>query len=670
MRVLVCVGLLVAALVAAERVAAQGPAEPAAANVEVTVWRRISNPLQLYVSTRPEGGSWRTLNTALDMSRRSDSGLFHRSNAVSVRVPLGGTSGANVEVTVWRRISNPAQLYVSTRPEGGSWRTQDRALDMSRRSGSRLFHQSSAVLVEVPLPSTTLAATCVFIEQIARVSAATFQVQTANSTGTAFYIGDGEWITNHHVVEAVANTYLVRGETRISASVVGSLPSYDLALLSARPSVAIEPLGFASRRPELASPVTAVGFPSGVVDTPSVTRGVVSKHAPFSQFRGFSSDGVMMQVDAEINPGNSGGPIVDDCGAVVGVAVLKQATSSDGRDVDGIGFGIAAETVIAQLANLRSAGHDAGDTAQDVSNLTISAFCTYSSSEDLGADECHDRSRVLDASQDHWTVWAAGVVDFDNVAYRFNGGAGVSSEGVWDALLALGAGCHELEIAEDGISTHWSVTYEFCFLDTPQEDSSLTISAFCTYWSSEDLDAEECDRRASNLDTVYDRWNVWAQGVVDFDNVLYRFDGGASLFRADVREALLALGAGCHELEIAENGISTRWSGPYEFCFVSSTPTPTPTPTSSIPAIPTGLWVAKVDIPFAPDDIDVHWNAVAGATWYELWYHDGVQWQLKATTTRSAYRDESPSLLFADSYSVKACNNVGCSAFSAAVTQY
>ena len=564
MRVLVCVGLLVAALVAVEGVAAQGPAEPAAANVEVTVWRRISNPLQLYVSTRPEGGSWRTLNTALDMSRRSDSGLFHRSNAVSVRVPLGGTSGANVEVTVWRRISNPAQLYVSTRPEGGSWQTQDRALDMSRRSGSGLFHQSSAVLVEVPLPEAPApAATCVYTEAIERVAASTFQVQTVDSTGTAFYIGDGEWITNHHVVEAVANTYLVRGETRISASVVGSLPSYDLALLSARPSVAIEPLGFASRRPELASPVTAVGFPSGVVDTPSVTRGVVSKHAPFSQFRGFSSDGVMMQVDAEINPGNSGGPIVDDCGAVVGVAVLKQATSSDGRDVDGIGFGIAAETVIAQLANLRSAGHDAGDTAQDVSNLTISAFCTYSSSEDLGADECHDRSRVLDASQDHWTVWAAGVVDFDNVVYRFNEGADLLQADVWDALLGLGAGCHELEVAENGISTHWSLPYEFCFTDS------------------------------------------------------------------------------------------------------------TPPPDSSIPATPTGLWVAKIDVAFAPDDIRVTWNAVPGATWYELYHAAGDgDWVFKATVTNTTYVDTFPSLLFADHYTVSACNNAGCSEFSTVATQY
>ena len=311
----------------------------------------------------------------------------------------------------------------------------------------------------------TAATACVFSEHVDAVAAATFQVQTTNSTGTAFYIGDGEWITNHHVVDAASEVQLVHGETRLDAQVVGSLPSYDLALLSARPGVAIAPLGFVSRRPDLASPVTAVGFPSGVVETPSVTRGVVSKHAPFSQFRGFSSDGVMIQIDAEINPGNSGGPIVDDCGAVVGVAVLKGDTSSDGRDLDGIGFGIAAETVTGQLANLRSAVHDPGDTPEVVSNLTISAFCTYWSHEDLGADECHDRSGALDNAQDHWTVWAADVVDFDNVAYLFNGGSDLLQADVWDALLALGTGCHELEIAENGISTHWSVPYEFCFVD-------------------------------------------------------------------------------------------------------------------------------------------------------------------------------------------------------------
>ena len=153
LRVGLCMGLLVVAWLAVGSVAAQGPGEPASANVEVTVWRRISNPAQLYVSTRPEGGSWRTLNTALDMSQRSASGRFHQSNAVTVSVPVGDQT-ANVEVTVWRRIANPAQLYVSTRPEGGSWRTLNTALDMSRRSDSGRFHQSNAVLVEVPFPET------------------------------------------------------------------------------------------------------------------------------------------------------------------------------------------------------------------------------------------------------------------------------------------------------------------------------------------------------------------------------------------------------------------------------------------------------------------------------------------------------------------------------------
>ena len=129
--------------------------ERATAGVEVTVWRRISDPTLLYVSTRPEGGTWRTVNTALDMSMESRSGRFHQSNAVLVEVPLGGALSATVEVTVWRRISNPELLYVSTRPEGGGWRTLNTALDMSMESRSGRFHQSNAVLVEVPLPTTT-----------------------------------------------------------------------------------------------------------------------------------------------------------------------------------------------------------------------------------------------------------------------------------------------------------------------------------------------------------------------------------------------------------------------------------------------------------------------------------------------------------------------------------
>ncbi len=87
------VGLLAAVLTLSAIAGAgaqQEPPEPETANVDVTVWRRVSDPSLLYVSTRPEGGRWRTLNTALDMSALSSSGNFHQSNAVRVEVPLPG----------------------------------------------------------------------------------------------------------------------------------------------------------------------------------------------------------------------------------------------------------------------------------------------------------------------------------------------------------------------------------------------------------------------------------------------------------------------------------------------------------------------------------------------------------------------------------------------------
>ena len=155
------VGLLgtVLALSAIAGVGAQEePSPPETANVEVTVWRSVADPSLLYISTRPADGSWRTLDVPLNMSALSRSGNFHQSNTVLVAVPLEAGGTANVEVTVWRRVSDPTQLYVSTRPADGSWRTLDTALDMSALSRSGNFHQSNAVLVAVPLQTPPPAA--------------------------------------------------------------------------------------------------------------------------------------------------------------------------------------------------------------------------------------------------------------------------------------------------------------------------------------------------------------------------------------------------------------------------------------------------------------------------------------------------------------------------------
>ena len=142
-------------------VAQEEPPAPETVDVDVTVWRLIADPSLLYVSTRPEGGRWRTLQTPLDMSAVSTSGNYNQSNAVRVRVPVEGGGTVNVDVTVWRLISDPSLLYVSTRPEGGRWRTLQTPLDMSAVSTSGNYHQSNAVRVEVPLPGPPPAAECV-----------------------------------------------------------------------------------------------------------------------------------------------------------------------------------------------------------------------------------------------------------------------------------------------------------------------------------------------------------------------------------------------------------------------------------------------------------------------------------------------------------------------------
>ncbi len=126
-------------------------AQSSSVTVEVTVWRLIRDPERLYLSTRPEGGRWTTHNEVLDMSGVSSSGRFNQSNAIAVEVSLSGGRTATVEVTVWRSISDPTRLYLSTRPEGGRWTTHNEVLDMSGVSSSGNFNQSNAIAVEVSL---------------------------------------------------------------------------------------------------------------------------------------------------------------------------------------------------------------------------------------------------------------------------------------------------------------------------------------------------------------------------------------------------------------------------------------------------------------------------------------------------------------------------------------
>jgi putative serine protease PepD len=180
------------------------------------------------------------------------------------------------------------------------------------------------------------------------------------ASGTGFVIdADGTIVTNAHVVGS-ASTARVKfddGDDPVDATVVGTDPSSDLAILHVDPAAAgsLHPLTLAdSDTVRVGDTAIAIGYPLGLDRT--ATAGIISGlgrkiEAP----NGFSIDKVI-QTDAPINPGNSGGPLIDARGRVIGVnSQIATAGGSNGNV--GIGFAVPSNTVrqvIPQLKRGRS----------------------------------------------------------------------------------------------------------------------------------------------------------------------------------------------------------------------------------------------------------------------------------------------------------------------------
>ncbi len=134
-------------------------AQTETANVELRVWQRVAAPLRIYVSARPEDGSWATLGTIpLPLDEETSSRTF-RYGDITLAVPLPGAASqdatANVELRVWQRIADPLRIYVSARPEGGDWATLGTIpLPLDEETSSGTFRYGDITLA-VPLPEAT-----------------------------------------------------------------------------------------------------------------------------------------------------------------------------------------------------------------------------------------------------------------------------------------------------------------------------------------------------------------------------------------------------------------------------------------------------------------------------------------------------------------------------------
>jgi serine protease Do len=173
------------------------------------------------------------------------------------------------------------------------------------------------------------------------------------SAGSGFFIsGDGEIVTNYHVIEDADDITieLVDG-LQFEAEVIGRDEATDLALIKVKDpdrDFAYLSLG-ESESVRVGEWVMAVGNPLDMDHT--VTVGVVSAKG---RVLGLSREGTSfenyIQTDAAINLGNSGGPLVNIRGQVV---AINTAINARGQN---LGFAVPVNTLRQILPQLREHG--------------------------------------------------------------------------------------------------------------------------------------------------------------------------------------------------------------------------------------------------------------------------------------------------------------------------
>jgi S1-C subfamily serine protease len=187
------------------------------------------------------------------------------------------------------------------------------------------------------------------------------------SAGTGMIVSKGGLVlTNNHVIAGATSVAVTLDgtHTALPATIVGTIPSLDLALLRIdHPPANLEPVTFGDSRALVpGDAVIAIGNALGLqAGSPTVTSGIVSAlgrvvSATIPTTGQTETLDNMIQTDAAINPGNSGGPLVDSAGDVVGMNTAAAGTTSDGTQAENIGFAIPSSELVAELPVLERGG--------------------------------------------------------------------------------------------------------------------------------------------------------------------------------------------------------------------------------------------------------------------------------------------------------------------------
>lgn len=215
---------------------------------------------------------------------------------------------------------------------------------------------------------------------------------------------DGYILTNAHVVTLSGQTedgvITVRTWDGLvyRASIIGTDPTYDLAVVKISPRIELKPIEFAdSADLNVGDNVVAIGAPLGLSST--VTEGIISalnrtiqvasseipQDGGLRLWNGSGSAPISLQViqtDAAINPGNSGGALVEQTGKLIGINVAIATAGSGEAGSIGVGFAIPSNTafrIAQEIIDTGSASHGllgalVRDRSDDQSTFSTGAY--------------------------------------------------------------------------------------------------------------------------------------------------------------------------------------------------------------------------------------------------------------------------------------------------------
>ena len=200
---------------------------------------------------------------------------------------------------------------------------------------------------------------------------------SGTSSGTGVIVAsNGYIVTNCHVVEdAKSIAVLLSDQRTLPASIVGTDPVSDLAVIYVD-AEDLEAATFASSEEiRVGDAVCAIGDPLGAELRGTMTNGIVS-----AINRDITTGGrtmTLIQTNAALNSGNSGGPLIDRFGHIIGINTMKIGDQMNAAGVEGLGFAIPSSTVVDVISQILDQGYVSGRPTMGISGEPVSALYQY-----------------------------------------------------------------------------------------------------------------------------------------------------------------------------------------------------------------------------------------------------------------------------------------------------